>query len=246
MRRWLSKLDDALLVVVLAGGSWWGYGQLTDTEAPAADQRAVAGADASSGDTQAERTHAIDLLRSLEVKWRAPKTGYRRDAFGQRWADIDGNGCDTRNDVLKRDLERVVFRPGSNACVVESGVLIDPYTASRIDFVKRNATSTAVQIDHAVALSDAWQKGAQTWTDEKRLQFANDPLNLLAIGDAANRQKGDSDAASWLPANKAFRCEYVARQVRVKAKDGVWVTEAERDQIERVLEMCPGQPPPAA
>jgi hypothetical protein len=237
MRRWLSKLDDALLVAVLAGGSWWGYGQLTDGDAGSAavEQRPVAGAQVEAAPA------AVDVLRGLEVKGRAPKTGYRRDAFGQRWADTDRNGCDTRNDILRRDLTGVAFRPGTRDCVVESGVLVDPYTGDRIEFVKRNTTSTAVQIDHVVALSDAWQKGAQSWTDDKRLLFANDPLNLLAVGDAPNRQKGDGDAATWLPANKQFRCEYVARQVAVKAKYGLWVTEAERDQIARVLESCPRQ-----
>lgn len=240
MRRWLSKLDDALLVAVLAGGSWWGYGQLTDGDAGSAavEQRPVAGATADDG-TVEPGPAAVDVLRDLEVKGRAPKTGYRRDAFGQRWADTDRNGCDTRNDILRRDLTGVAFRPGTRDCVVDSGVLVDPYTGDRIDFVKGNTTSTAVQIDHVVALSDAWQKGAQSWTDVKRLLFANDPLNLLAVGHAPNQQKGDGDAATWLPANRSFRCEYVARQVAVKAKYGLWVTEAERDQIARVLESCP-------
>ena len=235
MRRLLSRLDDALLVGVLAFGGWWGYGRIaSDPPSP----QPVAGA---SADTHDAAPLAIDVVRSLEVKGRAPKSGYRRDAFGRGWGDPDRNGCDARNDILQRDLDDVVFRPGTNDCVVVSGTLIDPYTEQRIDFVKGDTTSTAVQIDHVVALSDAWQKGAQSWSDEKRLHFANDPLNLLAVGNAPNQQKGDSDAATWLPANKAFRCEYLARQVSVKAKYGLWVTDAERDQIERVLETCPRQ-----
>lgn len=241
MRRWLSRLDDALLVAVLAIASWWGYGQLTSPASQADDQRGAAGMDLPSGGQTTELRLAGEVLGTLGVKGRAPKTGYRRELFGPRWADVDRNGCDTRNDILKRDLDEVRFEPGTQECVVVSGVLVDPYTAARIDFVKGNTTSTDVQIDHVVALSDAWQKGAQSWSDDKRLRFANDPLNLLAVGEAANRQKGDSDAASWLPANRPFRCEYVTRQVAVKAKYGLWVTGAERDQIARVLATCPGQ-----
>jgi hypothetical protein len=183
-------------------------------------------------------------LASLEVKGRAPKTGYSRDAFGPSWADVDRNGCDTRNDILARDLVDVVYRDGG--CVVASGLLYDPYTGSLISFTRGQSTSSAVQIDHVVALSDAWQKGAQGWDAGTRAAFANDPLNLLAVDGPANGQKGDGDAATWLPANRAFRCEYVARQVAVKAKYGLWVTAAERDAAAGVLADCPGEPLPAS
>jgi hypothetical protein len=119
--------------------------------------------------------------------------------------------------------------------------LADPYTGTTISFVRGSTTSTAVQIDHVVALSDAWQKGAQQLTADQRTAFANDPLNLQATDGPTNIKKGDGDAATWLPPNKGFRCEYVARQISVKATYGLWVTQAEHDAMARILGDCSGQ-----
>ncbi|MHC6591519.1 GmrSD restriction endonuclease domain-containing protein [Arthrobacter sp. C152] len=188
-------------------------------------------------------TTAADLLETLPVKGRAPKTGYERSLFGPAWADVDQNGCDTRNDILNRDLTDITY-VNSVPCTVKTGVLNDPYTGLVIDFIRGTTTSSAVQIDHVVALSDAWQKGAQQLTTEQRTAFANDPLNLQATDGPTNQQKGDGDAATWLPPAKGFRCEYVARQVSVKARYGLWVTQAEHDAIAGILAGCPGQPAP--
>jgi hypothetical protein len=124
---------------------------------------------------------------------------------------------------------------------VQTGTLADPYTGASISFLRGSGTSTAVQIDHVVALSDAWQKGAQQLTTEQRTAFANDPLNLQATDGPTNQKKGDGDAATWLPPNKAFRCEYVARQISVKAAYGLWVTQAEHDAMANILAGCTGQ-----
>ena len=183
---------------------------------------------------------AQQVLETLPVKGRAPKTGYSRDQFGPAWFDVDGNGCDTRNDVLRQQL---TFR-SENGCLVETGHLDDPYTGTGIDFVRGISTSTAVQIDHVVALSDAWQKGAQELSAEQRLEFANDPLNLQATDGPTNQQKSDGDAATWLPPNSAYRCEYVARQISVKAAYALWVTQAEHDAMASILGSCAGQPAP--
>jgi hypothetical protein len=179
---------------------------------------------------------ALTTLSVLQVKGRAPKTGYDRGEFGPAWRDVDHNGCDTRNDVLNRDLTSKRWRAGTHNCVVIAGVLADPYTAKRIRFTKSRADE--VQIDHVVALSDAWQSGADRWTDAKRLAFANDPLNLIAVDGPTNESKGDADAASWLPPNKPFRCAYVARQVQVKSRYQLWVTPSERTAMGRVLSGC--------
>lgn len=184
---------------------------------------------------------AREALEELPAKGRAPMTGYSREAFGQRWADTDRNGCDTRNDVLRRDLTDVALKPGTHGCVVLAGTLADPYTGERIAFQRGPATSQAVQIDHVVAMGNAWVTGAQNLDDLTRQEFANDPLNLLAVSGAANQQKLAGDAATWLPANTRFRCAYVARQVAVKRRYHLWVTPAERDAIARVLRSCPGQ-----
>jgi hypothetical protein len=188
---------------------------------------------------------ALDVLSSLEVRDRDPRAGYDRELFGEAWADVDGNGCDTRNDVLRRDLDDVDL-DRRNGCRVWAGVLDDPYSGAVIDFVRGPETSPLVQIDHVVALSDAWQKGAQEWDAATREAFANDPLNLLAVDGDVNDAKGDGDAATWLPPDRGARCAYVARQIAVKATYGAWVTEAERDAVARVLADCPDQPVPTA
>ena len=194
---------------------------------------------------QPETGTALEQLASIPIKGRAPKTGYSREEFGPAWADVDHNGCDTRNDILARDLTNETFKPGTKDCVVASGTFADPYTGTVISFVRGNTTSTAVQIDHVVALSDAWQKGAQQLSAEERRQLANDPLNLFAADGPANGAKSDSDAATWLPPNKGFRCEYVARQTAVKAEYRLWMTQAEHDAIAAVLASCPDELVPA-
>jgi hypothetical protein len=186
---------------------------------------------------------AAEVLAELPVKGRAPETGYDRDQFGPAWSDVDRNGCDTRNDVLARDLTGETFKPGTRDCVVLSGTLADPYTGQTITFQRGDGSS--VDIDHVVALSNAWQTGAFAWDEARRTALANDPLNLLAVDYSANRQKGDGDAATWLPGNRGHRCAYVARQVAVKASYGLWVTQAEHDAIARVLATCPGEPVPS-
>ena len=205
---------------------------------------AEAGTNAVAGEAAAGT--ALEQLESIQIKGRAPKTGYDRDQFGPAWADVDHNGCDTRNDILARDLTAVVYKDGTKECVVASGTFADPYTGTTISFVRGNTTSTAVQIDHIVALSDAWQKGAQQLSAEERRQLANDPLNLMAADGPANGSKSDSDAASWLPQNKSFRCAYVARQTAVKAGYSLWMTQAEHDAIAAVLASCPDEPVPTA
>jgi hypothetical protein len=179
---------------------------------------------------------ALEVLDTLAIKGRAPKTGYSRARFGEGWATVAG--CDVRDRILRRDLTRKRYDAG-DGCVVRSGRLDDPYTATPVVFVRGGGSE--VDIDHVVALSDAWQKGAQQWSARRRAAFANDPLNLLSVSAHVNRAKGDGDAATWLPPNKRFRCDYVARQVAVKRKYRVWVTRAEHDAIARVLGTCPEQ-----
>jgi len=184
---------------------------------------------------------ALSALASVAIKGRAPKTGYERDLFATDW-DYSF-GCDTRNKILRRDFSEFVLRSGSS-CIIETGVLQDPYTGEAISFQRGVGTSNAVQIDHVVSLSDAWQKGAQQLTGDQRYAFYNDPLNLLAVSGPANSQKSDSDAASWLPANKGYRCAFVARQVAVKLSYNLWMTQAEFDTIANILSSCPDQPLP--
>ena len=180
---------------------------------------------------------ALTVLNSLEVKGRAAKTGYTRSQF-PHWSDPDRNGCDARNDTLKRDLTQISFKTGTRDCKVLTGQLLDPFSGKVITF---SSTKSNIDIDHVVALSNAWQTGAAYFDKTKRQQIANDPLNLLAVDFSLNRQKGDGDAATWLPPLKSYRCDYVARQIAVKAKYGLWVTQPEKGAIIKLLEKCEGQ-----
>lgn len=198
------------------------------------------------GPVEAVPTSAEEVLNTLAVKGRAPKTGYARSAFGQSWADVDRNGCDTRNDILKRDLTAVVFKVKTRDCVVESGILIDRFSGETINFVRGNVSSMEVQIDHVVALSNAWQTGAFKLSLGQRTALANDPMNLFAVKGRLNSQKGDGDAATWLPPLKSFRCNYVSQQIAVKAKYGLWVTAPEKAAILSILSKCPDQKVPTS
>ena len=217
MSRWEKRF-----AAVLAAGFFLLNGQGTDSFAA----------------TPTASTSATDVLARLAVKGRAPKTGYSRDQFGQVWADIDRNGCDTRNDIMKRDLTDLVFKAGTRDCLVISGTLIDRYSGETINFVRGNGTSMEVQIDHVVALSNAWQTGAFKLSVVQRTALANDPLNLFAVKGKLNSQKSDGDAATWLPPLKSFRCAYVSQQIAVKAKYGLWVTPPEKAAMVCILSKC--------
>lgn len=193
---------------------------------------------ATAGDWTVDIAATREALAGLEVKGKAPKTDYSRSQFGRAWDDdvpvkFGNNGCDTRSDILVRDLAERTMR---DECIVESGTLQGPYTGDTIAYVRDRVPD--VDIDHRVALSNAWETGAQQWSEDKRLAFANDPRNLVAVDASANRQKGDGDAATWLPPHKPYRCTYVATQVAVKSEYSLWVTPAERDAISQVLDKC--------
>ena len=196
----------------------------------------VAGISPSQADSVAS---GLSIIEAQVTKGRAAKTGYTRAQFGQTWADVDRNGCDTRNDILKRDLTAEVFKEKTRECVVLSGRLIDPFSGETINFVRGNTSSMEVQIDHVVALSNAWQTGAFKLSIKERTAFANDPMNLLAVKGSLNSQKGDGDAATWLPPLKSYRCDYVARQIAVKIKYKLWFTAPEKEAMIRILKSCP-------
>ncbi|MFW0790065.1 HNH endonuclease family protein [Gordonia sp. CPCC 205333] len=193
---------------------------------------------------------ARSALEALAVKGRAPKTGFSRRQFGAAWTDANQahwgeNSLSTREDILSRDLVDVLCKyrvtKASPHCVVQSGQLHDPYTGMSIGFVRGSETSTLVPVDHVVSLGDAWQKGAQQLSTIERTNFANDPLNLITTTRVANLAKRDSDAATWLVPNRHFRCSYVARQIAVKTRYRLWVTDAEKQAMSRVLSRCPNE-----
>ena len=229
----------AALAAVLVGTSLAGTSVSTDLADTGSSASATPSAFATVEPVPTSDSAALAVLATLPVKGRAPKTGYDREgSFGSAWQDVDQNGCDTRNDILARDLTVLVITGG---CEVQSGTLIGPFTGLTIDFVRGQATSSLVQIDHLVALSNAWQTGAQQLSQEQRVALANDPINLLAVDGVTNSRKGDGDAATWLPPLKSYRCTYVTRQISVKATYALWVTAAERDAMTRILSDCPDE-----
>ncbi len=180
-------------------------------------------------------------LAALAVHGWDSRSDFERSRFGEAWSDgvnveLGHNGCNTRDDILRRDLTNVVVRLGT--CYVQSGTLHDPYTGTTIEFVRGPTTSGSVQIDHVVSLADAWYKGARYWDPQRRQDFANDPRNLLAVSPKANFDKDFRDAASWLPPNAAFRCGFVARQIDVKTGYGLWVSAKEKLAMTDVLARC--------
>jgi hypothetical protein len=185
---------------------------------------------------------AATVLKQLAVRQFASKNGYSRKQFSDGWAKVDS--CTVRDKIMARDMVNVVFRaPGD--CTVESGILNDPYTGKTIHFIRGPSTSSAVQIDHVVAISNTWQTGAQELTRAEREKLYNDSLELIAVDGPANEQKGDGDAAAWLPSNSKYDCPYVARQIAVKKKYHLWVTVTEHAAMEKVLRTCPEQLVPA-
>ncbi|MFJ4714745.1 DUF1524 domain-containing protein [Streptomyces sp. NPDC088785] len=179
-------------------------------------------------------------LNTLTVAWGKNWQTYRRSAFGDGWSDaVDApggrNGCDTRDDVLRRDLDDL--REGDrNRCVVISGTLHDPYTGKKLPYSYRRASQ--IQTDHVVALGAAWRAGAWAWTPQKRLAYANDLDVLLAADKTANHEKSSSTPDRWKPPNKAFWCEYGRRWTGIKSKYALTVTPPEKQAVQDLLASC--------
>ncbi len=181
---------------------------------------------------------AVSELARLAVRPERDARSYRREAFGQRWADVDRNGCATRDDVLARDL-RDVRRRGR--CVVVAGTGVDFYTGEAFRFEK--AQADRVQVDHVVALAEAWRSGASSWTEDRRRAFANDPRGLVLTSRSVNAGKGDQDAGTWAPASRAAACRFAVVVVQVKSAYGLAVDTREREGLLADLRACPSGTP---
>lgn len=220
------------IALAVGGGAWLvaggpgGFGGSTDAGAP------------SSGMLDTDAVEVLSQLDDLpEVDGRSDRD-YDRDLFGQSWADVDRNGCDTRNDILGRDLLDATHKDGTEDCKVLTGTLIDPYDGTVVEFVSGPDTSVLVQIDHVVALSWAWHHGADRWDDERREVFANDPRNLVASSEATNQAKSAFGPGEWLPPDPDLRCGYVAQFVDVVSTYDLGIGDADRAAARAVLERC--------
>lgn len=210
--------------------------QENTSETPATSDMTIEPLGVATDGTPDEETStlAVRVLEKLEIRGRASKNNYVRTEFYKNWPTV--NGCSLRQLIIKREFGDSAVLDG---CNVVAGSFVEPYTGQYKEFTEKSQISSGVQIDHVVALSDAWQKGAQNMTSDERYQLATDPLNLIAVDSSANQQKSDGDAATWLPSNKTFRCQYVARQISVKYKYSLWVTQAEHDTMANILNTCP-------
>lgn len=234
-------LPGALVVLVVAVAVGWAWWQHNGSSRSATGSAPWTPPPPSAVPPDPGYDAARRMLDGLPVKGWDRAQDFKRYRFGERWSDdvdveFGHNGCNTRDDILRRDLTRVELRPGT--CLVQRGILHDPYSGGVIEFVRGPTTSEAVQVDHLVSLADAWYKGARAWDDARRRDFANDPRNLLAVSARANFDKAFRDAAGWLPANAAFECEFVARQITVKTGYGLWVSANEKAAMHRVLRRC--------
>ena len=217
-----------------SGSPTWRAGDPTSSTAPVQPS-------AAPGEPQSRYDLARRQLKALPVRGWDRTSDFQRYQFGEAWSDdvnveFGHNGCNTRDDILKRDLQNLVVRPFT--CYAQSGTLRDPYTGTTIEFVRGPESSNAIEIDHVVSLADAWYKGARAWDPQRRLDFANDPRNLLAVSPQANFDKAFRDAASWLPPNEAFRCDFVARQIEVKTAYGLWTSAKEKKAMTDVMSRC--------
>lgn len=239
-KRWVPAALVALVVVVAVGWAWCRReGMAGGWQPPGPGSPGVSPVPSVTPDPGYD--DARRMLQTLPVKAWDRQQDFKRYRFGERWSDdvdveFGHNGCNTRDDILRRDLARIELRRGT--CLVQSGILHDPYSGETIAFVRGPETSQTVQVDHLVSLADAWYKGARSWDDRRRRDFANDPRNLLAVSAQANFDKAFRDAAGWLPTNSAFRCEFVARQVAVKTGYRLWVSSNEKAAMEQVLHRC--------
>lgn len=188
----------------------------------------------------------VDVLAGVaEIPERVRGFDYRRDAFGDSWTDDTTapggrNGCDTRNDILDRDLidkTYVSIKRCPNA--VGTGTLLDPYTSEVVPFTRGNRVGAAVQIDHLVPLALAWDLGARNWTEEKRIRFANDPANLLAVDGPTNQDKGDAEPAVWMPPNAGFHCQYAMQFIAVLRGYGLPVDAPSAAVLRDAAQTCP-------
>jgi hypothetical protein len=188
----------------------------------------------------------VDVLAGIaEIPQRIRGNDYRRAAFGDSWTDDNAapgghNGCDTRNDILDRDLVDKTYVSISRCPnAVATGTLHDPYTSETINLVRGNQTGAAVQIDHLVPLAYAWDQGARNWTDEMRVRFANDPANLLAVDGPINEDKSDGEPAVWMPPNHAFWCQYAVQFVAVMRGYGLPVDAPSVPVLRDAAGTCP-------
>lgn len=244
MRRYLLTV----FVIAAVGGVLGGEALINAARAIADRPAAPADAHSSSGSTTpaapqaASAADAHQLLAQLDITRRRDVPGYERDLFGDRWADIDGNGCDQRDDVLLRDaVADTVITRVADGCEhdVIAGTWVDPYTGRTLVFtdLKDSAQAQAIQIDHVVPIAEAWRSGAHAWDEDRRVEFANTLDGLLAVDGPTNAAKGDDDPAAWRP-RQDYQCAYATRWITTKHQWDLKVDRPEASALTDMLATC--------
>ena len=178
-------------------------------------------------------TSTLDAhFAALAVVSEPARVGYDRDLF-DHWDDINGSGCDARQDTLARQAIGFPQVDVFDRCVIVEGDWYSVY-----DAVTHSGSPSDLDIDHVVSLAEAWDSGASTWSSSQRRQFANDPANLLAVTASSNRSKSDRDAAEWLPPATSSWCLTASITVEVKYAYGLSIDSAERSALAQMLDTC--------
>lgn len=226
--------DSLIYLVVLLALIIYGGGTVVGTPEGEADAPTPVLVEEVSHEQVATALNQLGSTPLVPARGSVP--GFHRDNFGRGWVDVDRNGCDTRNDVLARDLNPARLRADST-CVVESGVLHDPFTGAILEFVR--GSSNNVDIDHLYPLSRAWDMGAADWPEQRRIEFSNDQdLNLWAVSASANRAKGDRGPGEWLPPNVGARCAYAVAYTGVAHAYGLGLTTEDHAVLNEILDDC--------
>jgi len=222
---WRVAVNGAVLVVAVSAGA-------ANASVGESSSRFI---DSESGSRRLLSEDARTVLSSIKVE-NEYRSGYRRSFF-VHWSDLDGNGCDAREDVLKRDS---ISKPQVDPyrCYVVAGDWYSPYDGSKL------SDRTDVDIDHVVALKEAWDSGAWAWSDSQRKAYANDLTDgrtLIAVRDRVNVSKGDKDPSNWMPPLRSYWCTYLGNWISIKARWDLSMDRSEFGRINNVLDRdCAG------
>lgn len=219
----------ALGVTIALAGPLAGAAQSSEASGLHSTSAAAVKTDATSA--PASPTRASIVLKTLAVRSES-RSGYQRTLFNH-WRDADGDSCDTREEVLIRQSQ--VSAQVGPGCRVYSGRWTSAYDAVVV------TDPSTLDIDHVVALAEAWDSGASRWSFTTRQAFANDLAftgSLIAVTASSNRSKSDRDPAEWLPGNSAYRCTYVTTWIAVKYRWSLSIDSAEKSALQRQVTAC--------
>lgn len=173
----------------------------------------------------------LALLDELAVQPESVQS-YDRALF-THWLDLDGNGCDAREEVLlTQSVIPITLGPN---CDLAGGLWVSVYDGIQ------TADPAEFDIDHFIPLAEAWASGAADWDQDTRMRFANDldySMSLIAVSASSNRSRGAKDPAEWLPDNAGYICQYVFSWVNVKYRWDLSVDVIEKEALEELWRPC--------